>query len=487
MKQPARNGKRPFMMRIKSALEIFIMLAVDLAALMSVFKLSSYLRGNVLPHIFEAYRLEYLQGDLSHVWWIFPIWLFFLSYEGLYTGVLSFWDEVKAIWKVSLYSVITIFTLVSIGKLTHEVSRTVIMLMGGLSFVLLPAARYACKAALRKIGLLRRNTLIVGAGETGAKVLKALRAEPNYGYRVLGFVDDDTEKNRRVEGLKVHSGTANISRYIKALGIQDVFIAVPEENWNILKQMINHLQYQAERVFWIPGFSGIAVMDTKVQHFFHEQVMALEIKNNLNQFFNVFIKRTADIIASLLMMPLLLPVMLITIVAIRLDSRGVALYSHERIGRNNRHFRCLKFRTMYEDADQRLKRILEDSPESRREWEKHWKLKDDPRVTRVGKFLRRTSLDELPQIINVLIGQMSLVGPRPYLPREWDSLMEQSETILSVRPGITGLWQVSGRSTSSYKDRLSLDAWYVRNWNPWIDIIIILKTVRVVFMREGAW
>jgi undecaprenyl-phosphate galactose phosphotransferase len=141
---------------------------------------------------------------------------------------------------------------------------------------------------------------------------------------------------------------------------------------------------------------------------------------------------------------------------------------------------------MYRDADERLKSILANDPEARREWETFWKLKDDPRVTPVGRFLRNTSLDELPQIFNVLMGEMTLVGPRPYLPREWDALEEHSDIIHGVQPGITGLWQVSGRSNSSYEQRLSLDSWYVRNWNLWLDIVILMKTIKVVIKKEGA-
>jgi len=141
---------------------------------------------------------------------------------------------------------------------------------------------------------------------------------------------------------------------------------------------------------------------------------------------------------------------------------------------------------MYNNADERLDKILAKDPRAKEEWEKHWKLKNDPRVIPLGKFLRRSSLDEIPQLINVLKGEMSLVGPRPYLEREWEWLKDSSETIHSVPPGITGLWQVSGRSNASYHQRLELDAWYVRNWNLWLDIMILIKTVSTVLKREGA-
>ncbi|HPO95417.1 MAG TPA: sugar transferase, partial [Elusimicrobiales bacterium] len=145
-----------------------------------------------------------------------------------------------------------------------------------------------------------------------------------------------------------------------------------------------------------------------------------------------------------------------------------------------------KFRTMYIDADEKLKEILAKDLEKKKEWETYWKLKDDPRVTKIGNFLRKTSLDELPQIFNVLKGEMSLIGPRPYLPREWDYIKSESNIIHALPPGITGLWQVSGRNNEDYNFRITMDSWYVKNWNLWLDIVILFKTVKAVIKREGA-
>jgi undecaprenyl-phosphate galactose phosphotransferase len=182
---------------------------------------------------------------------------------------------------------------------------------------------------------------------------------------------------------------------------------------------------------------------------------------------------------------LIIPMLIISII-IRMTSQGPAIFKQQRIGKNGEPFMCYKFRTMYSDADERLKDILVRDPEARAEWQAYWKLQNDPRVTKIGNFLRKTSLDELPQIWNVLKGEMSLIGPRPYLPREWDSLKEYSEIIHSVQPGITGLWQIRGRSNATYEQRLSLDSWYVRNWNIWLDIMILIKTLSVVIKKEGA-
>lgn len=160
----------------------------------------------------------------------------------------------------------------------------------------------------------------------------------------------------------------------------------------------------------------------------------------------------------------------------------------ERIGKDGKPFKCIKFRTMYRDADKRLKDILEADEKAREEWEKYFKLKEDPRVTKVGKFLRRTSLDELPQVFNVLKGDMSFIGPRPVVKKEIEQYYrDKAQYYYEVRPGITGLWQVSGRNELDYERRVRLDVWYVLNWSLWLDLIILLKTVKVVFSGKGAY
>ncbi|GAB4232938.1 MAG: hypothetical protein Tsb0021_11800 [Chlamydiales bacterium] len=203
---------------------------------------------------------------------------------------------------------------------------------------------------------------------------------------------------------------------------------------------------------------------------------------------HVFWKRTFDIFFSLLVLTLGFPIFLLIALSILFTSRGSPIFSHYRIGRGGKLFRCYKFRTMFRNADVRLKKILEENSTLRQEWEANQKLKHDPRVTQVGKFLRKTSLDELPQFWNVLIGDLSIVGPRPVVPEELSKhIGEKASTILSVRPGITGLWQVSGRSNTSYRRRVRLDEKYVHNLSFMLDLTLIAKTVPVMITSRGAY
>ena len=197
------------------------------------------------------------------------------------------------------------------------------------------------------------------------------------------------------------------------------------------------------------------------------------------------LKRALDILGAGALLLLAAPAFALLALLIRADG-GPAFYAHERVGRGDRRFGCLKFRSMVTDSQARLATLLDADAAARAEWEATRKLKDDPRVTRTGRFLRATSLDELPQLLNVLRGEMSLVGPRPVVPAELDRYGEARVYYLQVRPGLTGLWQVSGRSDLDYARRVALDAWYVRNWTLWHDVLILLKTLLVVPSRSAG-
>lgn len=199
-------------------------------------------------------------------------------------------------------------------------------------------------------------------------------------------------------------------------------------------------------------------------------------------------KRSFDVVATAILIPLLLPILALIALIVRMDSRGPALFLDRRLGRNGCLFTCYKFRTMHVESDRILRDYLNQNPQALVEWRRFRKLRgEDPRVTRVGRLLRRLSLDELPQVFNVLRGDMSLVGPRPYLARERELMGSSRDDILRVRPGITGLWQVAGRNEIAFEDRLKLEAWYARHWSLRLDLAILLRTVFVVFARRGAY
>ena len=245
-------------------------------------------------------------------------------------------------------------------------------------------------------------------------------------------------------------------------------------------------QWGATDISVIPAMRGVPLHGTDMSHFFSHEVAMLRMRNNLRRWPARLTKRVFDTFSACILLVLLSPLMLLIALMIRRDG-GPALFAHPRIGKRGRAFNCYKFRTMVVDAEQRLEQLLQQSPDLRAQWDNERKLRDDPRVSRLGAFLRKSSLDELPQLINVLRGEMSLVGPRPVVRSELHLYGDQVGYYLMVRPGMTGLWQVSGRSDLNYDARVYLDAWYVKNWSLWHDQIILFKTIDVVFRRAGAY
>ncbi len=229
-------------------------------------------------------------------------------------------------------------------------------------------------------------------------------------------------------------------------------------------------------------------MNLQVDGFLGERVMMLKLSNNLAKPWNGWLKRGSDLLLGIALTLIALPICMVVAILVKLDSKGRALFVQERLGYRGGNFRCFKFRTMHVDGEEMLAQHLKSSPHAMDEWQKYAKLRrHDPRLTRVGGFLRRWSLDELPQLFNVLKGEMSLVGPRPYLPHELSRIGIDLHAILSARPGMTGFWQVSGRNQLTLEERVKLEAWYVRNWTPWLDCIVLAKTLKVVLFPENGF
>lgn len=474
--------------RLKRRTGVMALALLDIAAMVLAFKLAIYLRTSIFPEFYASFPRHQPSADIFRFWWFFAIWLFFFIYEGLYSEVMPYWDEVRKVATASALATVGVFVVVSIGKLSGDVSRTVTVSMGVMLIFIYPFVRIQIKALLRMAGLLTRRVLILGAGKTGHLILTTMRKEPNLGYKVVGFLDDNPLLHGEIiDGVKVRGPISHAERYIRQGCISDVVIAMPGADGKFHQELINRLQYKAEHILFVPDLFGMAVLGITVQHFFNEQAFALQMKNNLAQPLNSFLKLVLDYTLSAVVLAASALPMVAMALAIKLTSRGPVLYTHERMGRSCVPFQCIKFRTMYSDADQRLEQILESDPDARKEWENKHKLTNDPRITPVGRLLRKTSMDELPQLFNVLKGDMSLIGPRPVTAREIDDYYkDMAKHCFQVLPGITGLWQVSGRSNTSYEYRIALDSWYVRNWNPWLDIVILFKTVRVVLLREGA-
>jgi Undecaprenyl-phosphate galactose phosphotransferase WbaP len=245
-------------------------------------------------------------------------------------------------------------------------------------------------------------------------------------------------------------------------------------------------QWGATDISVIPAMRGVPLYGTDMSHFFSHEVALLRVRNNLRRWPARLTKRLFDLSSAAFLLLVLSPLMLIIALALKLEG-GPVLFAHTRVGKNGKAFRCFKFRSMVPNAEDKLQKLLQHNPALKAEWDKEHKLKDDPRISKLGAFLRRNSLDELPQLLNVLKSEMSLVGPRPIVREELQKYGIEKSYYLMVRPGMTGLWQVSGRNDVDYETRVYLDAWYVKNWSLWYDLAILFKTIKVVLWRNGAY
>ena len=262
-------------------------------------------------------------------------------------------------------------------------------------------------------------------------------------------------------------------------------VAMPALDAKKLKQLLNTSVYAFRYNVLIPNFFSISNIWMSVRDF--NGVLGIDTSNKFKQSFNLLIKRFLDLAAVTTGGLIILPFLLLIALLIKISSPGPVFYKQKRIGRNGEHFYTYKFRSMVVNAEEKLQQLLKTDPALKNEWKETHKLHNDPRITGIGRLLRRTSFDEFPQLINILKGEMSLVGPRPITDAEIEKYGEDFQRVFSIKPGLTGLWQVSGRSDSNYLERVSYDIYYLQSWSVWLDLWIIFKTFGVVILGKGAY
>lgn len=503
MPQPMADNRRdrivrtiasgsPFLTKhLRNSFKISALFSLDLAAFYSSLLLAYHAR-KLLDLVFPRLSPQVSFSHFLQIWWMPVVFLLFIAYERLYIKRLPFWDETRELLKAISASTIAILAVITLGKMTGSISRLTILFLWFSGLFFFPLLRLIGKKALHALGLWKDNVIIIGAGSAGIQTARGINADIHLGYHVIGFLDDDDSIGREVvlDGAvyPVFGKIKQFRKFIKLLDISTIIVAIPSLSVERLSELTNEIQKYTRSVLVVPDVKGIALTNTELYHLFMEQLFLLKINNNLKSPFNRFVKRTFDLVLSVLLLPVLLPVIAFIGLLVKLDSRGPVFHIEDRFGKNKKIFKCIKFRTMFLNNDKVLRSYLADHADAAKEWQTYKKLKGhDPRVSRIGAFLRRTSMDELPQIFNVLKGEMSLVGSRPYLPREESDMRTYIDTILLTPPGITGLWQVSGRNKLTFDDRLRLDAWYVLNWSLWHDIVILFKTFKVVLKTEGAY
>ncbi|MDY3122952.1 MAG: undecaprenyl-phosphate galactose phosphotransferase WbaP [[Actinobacillus] rossii] len=402
-----------------------------------------------------------------------------------YTYRKPFWFELKEIFRTLVIFFVIELSIIALSKL--YVSRTFWILTWSVIFILTPAVRIILKKVLIRSGWYKKYTVIIGTGANAKEVSKALNDETYLGFNLHYFVSSDEIREDDIHDISIINVQGQ--DLLKSLDIDktDTQFILALDNESMLDYWLRYLaKNKCRSVSVIPNMRGIPLYGTDMSLLFSHEMLLLRINNNLAKRFSRILKRTMDIFGSLTIITALSPVLLTLYFLIKKDG-GNAIYGHPRIGRNGKEFKCLKFRSMVVNSKEVLEHLLATDPEAKAEWDKDFKLRNDPRITKVGAFIRKTSLDELPQLFNVLKGEMSLVGPRPIIKDELERYEEDVDYYLMAKPGMTGLWQVSGRNDVDYETRVYFDSWYVKNWSLWNDIAILFKTVNVVLRRDGAY
>lgn len=415
------------------------------------------------------------------------VWIGLRALMGLYPGYGL--DPVEELRRQTYAASATLAATAVFGFAFHfgDLMSRLLVLLSFLGLLFLaPLVRSLVKGRLRRLGLWGKPVVIMGAGEPGAQIVRLFREQWRLGYRPVAVFDNNqAPADGYLEDIP-YGGTIGDAMFSDwNLYADTVIFAMPHTRRARLARYVHWASDKFRHVMLIPNLSGVTNSAVVARDL--SGIFSVEIKYNLLNPWSLRAKRVLDLGATVLGGIIILPLILALAFLVKLESGGSIFYADWRTGQDGRRFSCLKFRTMVPGAEDVLQQLLEENTSMREEYLKYHKLRDDPRVTRIGRFLRKTSLDELPQLWNVLRGEMSLVGPRPYLLRESEDVGDTQGEILRVPPGITGPWQVAGRSHTSFDERVQMDAHYVRDWSVWLDLILLARTVKSTLFGRGAY
>jgi len=337
-------------------------------------------------------------------------------------------------------------------------------------------------SALYKRGVGLTNLLVVGSGRLGKLMMQQITASPYLGYHVVGFIHDLDGPPSDFGRFKVLGTMRELDAVIRGQRVSEVIIALPSHQHQQILRAVRVCERAGADFKLVPDLYELSLSRIDVDAI--EGIPLIGLRRSLTSSWQYRVKRGVDIAGSLIVLLISAPIWLLTALAIKLDSPGPIFYKQQRLGYRGQPFSCYKFRSMHVHADQMLDQLRNQIPDNERV---KFKLKNDPRRTRVGRFIRRTSIDELPQILNVLRGEMSLVGPRPPVPTEFENYEDWEKARLEMPPGITGLWQVRGRSEIVFDEMVLMDLYYIENWSLRLDLQILLSTIPAVLKSHGAY
>ncbi len=494
----ALQARRPFSgFALPSYLTNVLVLLLDVVALLLAYKMAIPVAAEIVESFKTSSLESFYQTNPTHLVTGFILSLgilisFFLN--GHYTKRIPWWCQTQLISKTMIFAFLIVgFSAFILGL---HYSRILIIVYWALAFGFLILSRLTISRIRIHTASWKLPTVIIGDIPTITDTLFAIDSDRSLGYepKVVLLRDkaadslDREDLPPRYRNIEIHDGISGYKQFIEVHPEYYYVISMVCFRGNKREALLNSLTEKSVKFALIPAISSTALYQSTPQYFFGNDVMLLGVKGNSLTVLDRFFKRSMDIAGALVGLTVFgIPMLLVAFMLKRDGQGGTLLYCGERIGQGGRRFCCWKFRTMEPNTDHLLQKYLLENPQAKSDWERYFKLRDDPRVqSRTAKFIRKASIDELPQLWNVLKGEMSLVGPRPLLPNEVEAYGDKYREYTSLKPGLTGLWQVSGRSGTSFHRRIIWDSWYVRNWSVWSDIVIIMKTVCVVLSRSGA-
>ncbi len=438
---------------IFSNFSIILIILIDVLALVVSLELSTFIRTAIPYDILPKFD----QDNMESYYWIIALILFIFFSEKIYFIRYDFWDDTKRVLQGLIVSFVIILTVLTFAKVTNDYSRSFLVLFFSLCAFIIPFFKRLGKSIVFKYNLFKIRVKIIASEEQYNIISKELKDNWYFGFK---------EVNKKYDMVIISSKKFETKK---------------------LQEEIKKYSKRTKDIYVIPYMDNIAFIGTSIVQYSNIRLSVIHIENRLLNYKNIFIKEFCEKIVVIMMLPLIAIVHIIISLLIKLDSSGPIRFKQKRYGKNGKEFSCYKYRTMYVNNEKILKDYLDKNPQEIEYYEIYHKYKNDPRITKIGKFLRSSSLDEFPQFYNILRGDMNLIGPRPYMLQEKEKIGKSHEDIiLKVKPGLTGLWQVNGRNKLSFKQRKELDLWYIQNWSLWIDFVIFLKTIKVVLLKIGA-
>ena len=432
---------------------VVVFILVDLIVIFLSLEVASYIR--------ISYLVDYLplfSGLIyQKYYWIIFITSLVLVFENIYFIRYDFWSDTKRLYKGLFMSFVAVFTVISLSNMTNQYSRAFLTLFFMIMFLFLPFFKRLFKKFIFKLAFFKQKVKVVGNSSLVQSMKSEVEDNWYFGYK-------NVEKN--FDTVIIISKNLSVSR---------------------LESLIKRYSKFTRNIYIVPYMFHLDFAHTNVVDYFNIRLSTIHIENRLLNYKNIFIKYMFEKTLVVCILPFAFILHIIILGLIKIDSKGGIFFKQKRLGVKGKTFSCYKYRSMYVDGNKILKEYLSKNPDEIAYYKIYHKYQNDPRITRIGKILRATSLDEFPQFFNILRGDMNLIGPRPYMLNEQEKIGKSNENIiLEVKPGITGLWQVSGRNNLSFEERVKLDKWYIQNWSLWMDFVIFMKTIKVVLGKVGA-